>query len=123
MKPDISKLVGLVFYDSELKREYGAIRPIEGEVRSPSPSMEPFAEDECGNLFVVDQNGKIHFWDHEVDELILLAGDFEWFTGNCVKLPEVKLKDSDVESAWIDPEFAKSLGIDAPKHGWKKKAK
>jgi hypothetical protein len=61
------------------------------------------------------------FWDHETDELTTLADSWEVFENGCKEPESIALDESNVVSAWIDPEFAKQLGIVAPKDGWKKR--
>ncbi|MCU7810293.1 MAG: SMI1/KNR4 family protein [Candidatus Thiodiazotropha sp. (ex Notomyrtea botanica)] len=79
----------------------------------------PIAEDEGGNIFLL-KDEKVFFWDHEADEVIELASSFNVFKAGCVEEPEVQFNPDQVGSAWVDPKFAKEMGIDAPKDGWKK---
>lgn len=81
----------------------------------------PFAEDGGGNLFTQIQNGSICFWDHETDDLAVIAFSWEEFASGCIEPKEVKLKSGQVKSAWIDPEFARKMGIAVPKVSWIKK--
>jgi hypothetical protein len=74
----------------------------------------PIAVAEGGNYVVVacQENFSIFFWDHEKkDELIFLANGIYDFlsTLNPFDPDSVELKDGQVESAWIDPDFLKSL--------------
>lgn len=75
--------------------------------------MIPIAEDDCGNyvLLNLDDGGRIYFWDHEEPyEQIELAPGMNAF----LELLEpdsnsVQLKEGQVISAWVDPEFLKEL--------------
>jgi hypothetical protein len=82
----------------------------------------PFAEDSSGNLFTRTESGRVCFWDHETDDLTVIASSWEEFVSGCVPPREVKLKPGQVKSAWMDPEFAKKMGIAVPKDGWIKKS-
>lgn len=119
---DIQKIIGKTFIDKN-DDWYGSIR----ELSEPLPTdvdvgnAVPFAEDECGNLFVL-KNSKAFFWDHETNELLELASSLNDFIAGCVDTPEVKLDSRQVISAWINPEFAKGLGVKSSKDGWIKKS-
>ena len=43
----------------------------------------PFAGDIHGNAFVQSQDGHIHFWDHETDEVSELTDSWEEFASWC----------------------------------------
>ena len=81
----------------------------------------PVVEDGSGNLFTQTTDGSICFWDHETDDLTVIASSWDEFVGGCVEPEEVELNPAQVKSAWIDPEFAKKMGIAVPKDGWIKK--
>lgn len=81
----------------------------------------PFATDECGNLFTTKDESTIYFWDHETDEANLIAASFEELLAGATDPASVELREDQVKSVWIDPEFAKQFGIDVPPDGWKKK--
>jgi hypothetical protein len=74
----------------------------------------PVAWAEGGNYVFVDAAcGTVYFWDHEQPiPPVQMASDFAAF----VELLEpfdpgsIKLKPGQVKSAWIDPDFLKSLG-------------
>lgn len=74
----------------------------------------PVAWAEGGNYVSIDAaSGTVYFWDHEQpDPLIQIASDFTAFLEMLepFDLSLVKLKPDQVESAWIDPDFLKSLG-------------
>ena len=71
--------------------------------------LQVIAVDDCGNYFVNVQD-RIYFWDHELGEREFLAKSLEEFLLGCVAPTEVELLPGQVESAWIDPEFAKQFG-------------
>ncbi|MBT8292314.1 MAG: SMI1/KNR4 family protein [Eudoraea sp.] len=106
----MNEAYGKVFTTSE-GEEFGIIR----EAKAPFPEelskMKVTAEDECGNYFIVI-DGKVAFWDHETSEKIILANSIEEFISGCAEPSKVELKPGQVESVWIDPEFAKEMGID-----------
>jgi hypothetical protein len=81
----------------------------------------PFATDACGNLFTTKDESTIYFWDHETDEAYLIAASFEELLAGVTEPASVELREDQVKSVWIDPEFAKQFGIDVPADGWKKK--
>lgn len=81
----------------------------------------PFAYDDCGNLFTENAKAEICFWDHETDEVAVIAKSWDAFESGCVEPEPVELKEGQVLSAWIDPEFAKQMGIEAPSDGWVKR--
>ena len=118
---NLEQVTGLAFTHPETGCEYGVIRRIEGKPSVTVEGFTSFAEDECGNTFVQAHDSSIHFWDHEADELIRLAPDWKAFVANCQQPRQVDLDSAQVKSAWIDPEFAKKLGIQAPPDGWRKK--
>jgi hypothetical protein len=118
---DLEPVIGLTFTHPETGCEYGAIRRLHGKSPVSVVGFTPFAEDECGNAFVRANDSSVHFWDHETDELTRLALDWKSFIANCEEPRQVELDPSQVKSAWIDPEFAKQLGIQVPPDGWKKK--
>ena len=68
-------------------------------------------------------DGSIVFWDHETDDITTLAPNWNAFVAGCAAPTQVELDERDVRSVWIDPEFAKEQGVDAPPDGWLKKPK
>ena len=77
-------------------------------------SVFPIAWAEGGNYVVVDfdKNESIYFWDHEEPEnQILLGFDVYDFLSKLKPFDadSVELEEEQVESAWIDPDFLKSL--------------
>jgi hypothetical protein len=105
---DLSAVFGKEF-DSKLTgngygiiRKCGAVLPSDFSI---SKFGTPFAEDGCGNLFTQTQIGSICFWDHETDDLTVIASSWEEFTSGCVEPKEVKLKPGQVKRVWIDPKF------------------
>ena len=78
-----------------------------------SKDMLPIAWAEGGNYILLSLvSGKIYFWDHEVPEepTELATGITEFL--DLLKpfdASSVELKEGQVESAWIDPDFLKNL--------------
>ncbi|MCV6623867.1 MAG: hypothetical protein OIF51_19195 [Cellvibrionaceae bacterium] len=105
----MNRAFGKVF-KSDSGVEYGVIR----EAKEPFPkglsSSSILAEDCCGNYFVL-LNEAVCFWDHETTESVFLSESVNDFVSVCTALGEVELEHGQVESAWIDPEFAKQFGI------------
>ncbi len=117
---DIQEILGMVFTSPTSGHEYGVVRDLKAETTPDffaSSSWAPFAEDDCGNFFAMSPEGRIAFWDHETDQVEVLAESFQNFCAHCSEQKEVELRDDQVKSAWIDPEFAKQLGLDAPDDG------
>jgi hypothetical protein len=106
------KDLGVIFgkdFDSKLTgsgygvfRKCGAVLPADFSI---TKFGTPFAEDSCGNLFTQIQSGRICFWDHETDDLTVIASSWEEFVGGCVEPKEVKLKPGQVKRVWVDPNF------------------
>jgi hypothetical protein len=124
MMRDIKTIEGLVFLCSSEGQEYGPLRSLDAADNStvalPEGSV-PFAEDECGNFFIMTRNGQVGFFDHETDHHVVLAENWDQFVTGCRPATPITLDPSQVRSAWIDPEFARKLGLDAPKDGWVKR--
>lgn len=88
-----------LFSPTEIRRSFASD---ESKVR--------FADDDCGNYFVVDRSdGSVWFSDHETDEIKHLARTLDEFLAALSKMPPVELKPGQVISAWIDPAFLSSL--------------
>jgi len=91
--------------------EYGVIRALQGNLPIDlNKLLEPFAEDSCGNYFVL-RAGFVYFWDHETGDTTFLAASIDQFIEALVAPTPVKLREGQVKSAWINPEFAKKLGL------------
>jgi hypothetical protein len=115
---------GKVFVHPVTKGTYGPIRIPDAPTNFATLAGAAFralAEDSCGNYFTVTENGTVWFWDHETDDLVRLAGSVSEFVLHCEDAPPSLTDSNKVKSAWIDPAFAKSLGMKAPKDGWIKK--
>ncbi|MDU8357801.1 SMI1/KNR4 family protein [Pseudomonas syringae group sp. J309-1] len=74
----------------------------------------PVAIAEGGNYVVIDlnQGQSVFFWDHEKPaEMTFLASDIQEFLNGLVPFDpdSIELKEGQVESVWIDPDFLKSL--------------
>lgn len=78
-----------------------------------SSAKIPIAWAEGGNYLLLDlDSGKISFWDHEIpEEQYDLAPDINTFLEQLKPFDPstVTLKEGQVESAWIDPDFLKNL--------------
>lgn len=112
---NIENAFGKIFQATD-GQKFGVIRSLSGSLPSEFETgsvMRPIAEDGCGNYFVL-KNDTVQFWDHESAEIRMLAANIADFLKGCSIPESVKLKEGQVESAWIDPEFAKDLGVDKP---------
>ena len=106
---NMDNIYGKVFKLND-ENEFGIIRKaIEPYPHSFSGS-DVLAEDECGNYFIL-KNQRVVFWDHETSEELILANDIEEFITGCTTPTEATLESGQVESTWVDPEFAKKFGI------------
>jgi hypothetical protein len=74
-----------------------------------SSDRVPFAEDSCGNAFLLASNGRVLFWDHETDELTELACDWDSFVAGCKPPTPIDFDKFKIISAWINPDFAKKV--------------
>lgn len=64
-----------------------------------------FGEDDCGNEYLKARDGEVFFWDHETEDIRLLAESIPAFLSALRPQPEVKLKPAQVKKVWIDPAF------------------
>ena len=88
------------------------LREREGIENIP-PRAIPMAWDGCGNYFILDiTTGEVLFWDHETADLTRIAESFEGFLSTLQPFnpDDVELKPGQVKTAWVDPDFLKSLG-------------
>ncbi|MBK1869186.1 SMI1/KNR4 family protein [Aestuariivirga sp. YIM B02566] len=92
------------------------VREIEKEreqFESISSGAFPIAFDECGNYVLVDlrAGGAVYFWDHELDETVILSKDFASFLAllQPFDINSVELKPGQVKRVWIAPGFLESL--------------
>lgn len=73
----------------------------------------PIAEDDCGNfVWLAPETGEIRFWDHEIDDDgAVIAKDFDTFLAALQPFDpaSVVLRPGQVISAWIDPDFKRTL--------------
>lgn len=74
----------------------------------------PIAHAEGGNYVIVDldSNSEVFFWDHEYPNSVLkLADNVDFFLENLepFDIKSVELKEDQIESAWIDPDFLATL--------------
>ena len=74
----------------------------------------PIAWASGGNfvLLNMDAGGEVEFWDHETAEITTLANSFDSFLSALrpFSVDDIELKPGQVKSAWVDPDFLKSLG-------------
>ncbi|MBM5570749.1 MULTISPECIES: SMI1/KNR4 family protein [Deefgea] len=105
----MNKIYGQVFRASD-GNEFGIIRPASEPFPDELLSTEVVAEDECGNYFIL-KAGEVFFWNHENSDLSVIANSISDFISGCVEPSEIDLRPNQVNSAWIDPDFAASLGI------------
>jgi hypothetical protein len=119
MSPDVRKLLGLVYIDPDSTSEFGVFRECDGSssIDYAGSSWAAWAEDGCGNAFLVSSTGSIGFRDHETDRIETLAADWSTFVRGCTKPSDVELQPGQVESVWIDPELAKEHWIDVDSDG------
>ena len=100
---------GKVFKD-EYGDEFGIIR----ETNPPYPDellgSNVLAEDESGNYFI-EIAGEVLFWDHETNGQQVLSSTVNEFISGCEAPAKVELVPGQVESVWVDPEFAEKFGI------------
>ena len=103
---DITRMLGLVFRDPT-GAEYGQIRALGGSLphELQISSLQPFAEDECGNYFVFDEES-VGFWDHETSQVHSLATSKETFISGLTQPSSVSLSPGQVKSVWVSPELA-----------------
>ena len=106
---DLSSIQGKVFQLS-VDQEFGPIRIVRGSLPEELKGHTVVAEDSCGNYFL-EIDKCIVFWDHVTSGKTKLACSFSEFCKRCVYPCEADLEEIQVESAWIDPEFAKKMGI------------
>lgn len=104
----MNRVFGKVF-KSENGLEYGVIRKAKLPFTEVLSTLNVLADDDCGNYFVL-LNEAVCFWDHETGDNEVLFESVDDFVSRCSS-PEVELEPGQVESAWIDPEFAKKFGI------------
>lgn len=95
---------------SEKGVAFGIIREASPPFPSALAEKKVLAEDESGNYFI-EVNGAVHFWDHETTESEFVASSLDKFISGCTEPEAVELKPEQVESVWIDPEFAKQFDI------------
>ena len=95
---------------SEKGIEFGIIRKASLPFPSELDGAKVLAEDESGNYFI-EVNEAIYFWDHETLETEFLASSLDNFISGCAEPETVVLIPEQVESVWVDPEFAKQFVI------------
>lgn len=122
MKADVRKLIGKMYRD-RTGNEYGPIRATQRASTTFPQEWRAVADDVCGNAFVVAADGRVGFWDHETDEILVLCLTWQHFVEACTAPSPVELDPDQVISAWIDPEFAAEHGIAVGDQGLPRKGK
>ena len=101
-------------YGKVFKNDNGEAFGIIRETKPPYPvelsDTNVLAEDECGNYFI-EIDGEVVFWDHETNGRKVLSSSLKEFVSGCEAPSEVELDPGQVESVWVDPEFAAKFGI------------
>jgi hypothetical protein len=105
----IDEMEGKIFRSRD-GDEYGVIRAVFGPVPSDLQG-QALAEDGCGNFFVLLKSGAVAFWDHESSETTLLVESLAHFVSALVFPEPVALREGQVKSVWIEPDFAKQFGL------------
>jgi len=121
---DLKAIFGKEFESKLTGDGYGVFRacaPVLPADFTTAAFGRPFAEDDGGNLFTELPDGNICFWDHETDDLTVIASTWDDFAKSCIPPKPVELKPGQVKSVWVDPEFAKKMGMTVPKDGWIKR--
>ncbi|MEE4246839.1 MAG: hypothetical protein V2I33_15615 [Kangiellaceae bacterium] len=90
--------------------EFGIIRQVTLPIPSDLEDINVLAEDESGNYFI-EANKAVFFWDHETSRTEFLASSIDSFISGCKEPKGINLKPEQVESVWVDPEFAENFGI------------
>ncbi len=104
-----AEMEGKVFRSPE-GVEYGSIRARQGSAPEALPG-DVFAQDDCGNFFVVLASGEVVFWDHETNATSLLAESLAAFCAALSVPKPAVLLEGQVKSVWVDPAFAKAFGL------------
>lgn len=82
--------------------------------RFPS-DLWPIAQTESGNLILIRFAAPyaILFWDHETEEIFMVASSFLDFLESlqAYHASEVPLMPDQIVEAWIDPDFLKSISV------------
>ena len=101
---------GKIFVLNE-ESEFGIIREISEHVPENLINADLLAEDGCGNYFIL-KNDQVVFWDHETSKELILANSVKEFSAGCIEPPTIELESNQVESVWVDSDFAKEYGIE-----------
>jgi hypothetical protein len=82
----VRKVLGLELTHPKTYESCGIIEPFYGDPTKHQVvdrGFAPFAGDGLGNAFVESADGRIHFWDHETDEVSELAENWDEFVSWC----------------------------------------
>jgi hypothetical protein len=77
-------------------------------VEGLSRNLLPFGEDDSGNFVCIGSDDhRVYFWDHEIDNDIVVAENFDEFLRRLepFDLSSVKLKPGQVKRVWVNPDF------------------
>ena len=123
---DLSDLLGKWFRSPVTGEIYSIHEHAEGETPGGfdiDQHGSPVFWDDCGNLITMHQNGAIAFWDHETDKSHPISESIDELQRLARTLPldSEEMPNANVVSAWVDPEFGKTIGLDVPNDGWIKK--
>jgi hypothetical protein len=88
-----------------------AIPALASGVEALPQNCLPFAEDNSGNLFCIQPDHSITFWDHETGLLLPVAENFDDFLERLEPFDAttIEIDRSRIISAWIDPAFKSKL--------------
>ena len=103
---NIGDMKGLIFRSAS-GQEFGRLRSLGGHLPQElqNSPLQAFAEDECGNYFVIKERA-VCFWDHETSEVQELASSLALFEAALVKPSQVALRRGQVKSIWVSPELS-----------------
>ncbi len=122
----LDNILGLDFTSPHTSEVYSIVAVFDGNYPAEydvNAHGEPIIDEACGNYITKKADDRIFYWDHETDQTVLIADNLQQVIDDSHEPEEVEFDESKVESVWICPEFAKSMGIEVPNDGWKKKPK
>ena len=68
-------------------------------------SYDIFAEDGCGNEYLLNVEGNVFFWNHKTNGLQRIAASLASFLEGLVAPPEDKLQSGQLKKVWANPAF------------------
>ncbi len=80
------------------------------DMGTPNDALVAFASDSCGNHFVFRRTDMeaVYFWDHEIDETILVRDTFEDFL-SAITRSDLDVAIPEDATGWVDPDFLQEL--------------